>query len=148
SFMSSAHAALFGPIDDRLRVANPISAELDVMRPSIVANLVLAAKRSADRGFLDAALFEVGPQYVDDTPTGQRQMATGVRSGAIGPRNWGQPSRAIDSFDAKGDALALIGALGLATENLPVTADAPSWYHPGRSGVVRLGPKTAVAYFG
>ncbi|MBI3708360.1 MAG: phenylalanine--tRNA ligase subunit beta [Proteobacteria bacterium] len=148
SFMSSGHAALFGAGNAALRLANPISAELDMMRPSILPNLLLAAKRNADRGLTDAGLFEVGPQYSNDTPSGQALVATALRSGASFPRHWGAPSRPIDALDAKGDALGLLAALGLAIDNVQVTTDAPGWYHPGRSGVMRLGPKTTLAYFG
>jgi phenylalanyl-tRNA synthetase beta chain len=148
SFMAKAQAALFGGTNPALAVANPISADLDMMRPSILPNLVLAAKRNADRGMPDAALFEIGPQFHDPTPTGQRIVASGIRSGRSGPRHWAVPPRPVDAFDAKTDALALIAALGLATENVQVAAEAPAWYHPGRSGALKLGPKTVLAYFG
>ena len=71
SFMSGAIAERFGAIDDALRLKNPISSDLDVMRPSILGNLVMAAKRNADRGFEDAGLFEVGPIYKNATAEGQ-----------------------------------------------------------------------------
>ena len=61
SFMSSAHIDLFGGVPDELRLLNPISADLDVMRPSILPNLMQAVGRNADRGYADAGLFEVGP---------------------------------------------------------------------------------------
>jgi phenylalanyl-tRNA synthetase beta chain len=145
SFMSSDLAELFGGAD--IRLANPISADLDVMRPSILPNLLTAAVRNATRGFPDLALFEVGPQYADDTPEGQHLAATGIRVGQTGPRHWQAPPRPVDAFDAKADALAILGACGAPVENLQVTTDAPSWYHPGRSGVLRLGP-TVLASFG
>lgn len=148
SFMAKAQAALFGGTNPALAVANPISADLDMMRPSILPNLVLAAKRNADRGVPDAALFEIGPQFHDPTPTGQRIVAAGIRSGRSGPRHWAAPPRPVDAFDAKADALALIAALGLSTDNVQVAAEAPAWYHPGRSGALKLGPKTVLAYFG
>jgi phenylalanyl-tRNA synthetase beta chain len=130
-----------------LELMNPISSELDVMRPTIVANLMLAAKRNADRGLGDSALFEIGPQFAGDEPAGQSTMATGLRNGAAGPRNWGAATRALDALDAKGDALALLQALGAPIENLQTTRDAPGYYHPGRSGALRLGPKI-IAVFG
>jgi len=148
SFMAKSQAALFGGANPALAVANPISADLDMMRPSILPNLVLAAKRNADRGVPDAALFEIGPQFHDPTPAGQRIVAAGIRSGRSGPRHWAAPPRPVDAFDAKADALALIAALGLSTDNVQVAADAPAWYHPGRSGALKLGPKTVLAYFG
>ncbi len=147
SFADSRYAQLFNPGNRQLALANPISAELDVMRPSILPNLLMAARRNADRGLADHGLFEVGPQYADDTPAGQSLMATGLRVGQSGPRHWSQRPRPVDAFDAKGDALALLAALGAPVDNLQVTADAPSWYHPGRSGSLRLGP-TVIAQFG
>ncbi|MBI3451970.1 MAG: phenylalanine--tRNA ligase subunit beta [Rhodospirillales bacterium] len=148
SFMAKRHASLFGWSDPRLALANPISAELDVMRPSILPNLIAAAQRSADRGFPDAGLFEVGPAFADDTPAGQSLVACALRVGQNGPRHWGADPRPVDALDAKGDALALLAALGLNIENLQVETPGPAWYHPGRSGVIRLGPKTVLAQFG
>jgi phenylalanyl-tRNA synthetase beta chain len=109
--------------------------------------LAAAAARNADRGSADAALFEIGPQYADVTPTGQARVAAGVRAGAAATRHWADGNRAVDAFDGKGDALAALGACGAPVENLQTTADAPGWYHPGRSGVLRLGPKV-LAHFG
>ena len=147
SFVSSREAALFGGGAEALCLANPISADLDVMRPTPLANLASAAARNADRGFGDLALFEVGPQYLDDTPEGQRTVAVGLRAGDAQPRHWAGGARAVDAFDAKGDAEAVLKACEAPVENLQVTRDAPAWYHPGRSGVLRLGPKV-LAQFG
>jgi phenylalanyl-tRNA synthetase beta chain len=146
SFMPSAVAAAFGQNDPALRLLNPISADLDVMRPSIMGNLVMAAKRNADRGFADVGLFEVGPAYRDATPEGQDLVACALRAGAT-PRHWAAPTRPVDAFDAKADALAALAAAGAPIGSLQVTADAPAWYHPGRSGSLRLGP-AVLATFG
>ncbi|MGB0747568.1 MAG: phenylalanine--tRNA ligase subunit beta, partial [Magnetospiraceae bacterium] len=148
SFMPSAPAELFGEIPDSLRLSNPISADLDVMRPSILPNLITAAGTNADRGVPNADLFEVGPIFGDDTPEGEEIVATGIRSGQTGPRHWSQPPRPADVFDAKADALAVLGAAGAPVDKLQAAPDAPAWYHPGRSGVLRLGPKNVLAVFG
>jgi len=153
SFMSSAllgagNHGLFGEIDPSLLVANPISSDLDIMRPSILPNLLTAAQRNADRGYGDVALFEVGPQYRDDTPAGQSLVAAGIRHGRTAKKLWRDAGAPADAFDAKADALAALAAAGAPVENLQVTADAPGWYHPGRSGSLRLGPKTVLAHFG
>ena len=147
SFLPRRHAELFGGGAEALTLANPISADLDVMRPTPLANLAAAAVRNADRGYGDLALFEVGPQYLDDTPEGQRTVAAGLRRGARAPRHWAGGDRLVDAFDAKGDAEAVLAACEAPVENLQVTRDAPAWYHPGRSGVLRLGPKV-LAQFG
>jgi len=147
SFLDAKAAALFGETPESLRLANPISMDLEVMRPSLLPNLIAAAARNADRGFPEAALFEVGPEYRDDTAEGQVLVAAGLRSGQSGPRHWSDPPRPLDAFDAKGDALAVLETCGAPTANLQATADAPGWYHPGRSGVLRLGPNV-LAHFG
>lgn len=148
SFVASDRAALFGGGAEALRLVNPISADLDVMRPSPLPNLIAAAGRNADRGLPDAALFEVGPQYAGDTPDDQQTIAAGIRSGRSGPRHWARPPRPVDVYDAKADALAVLAELAAPVDKLSVTTDGPGWYHPGRSGVLRLGPKTVLARFG
>ncbi|SDD23474.1 MULTISPECIES: phenylalanine--tRNA ligase subunit beta [Kordiimonas] len=147
SFMTRAHAALFGGGDETLVVDNPISSELDCMRPSILPNLMQAAQRNRDRGADVVALFEVGPVYENDTEKGQLLVAAGLRAGRNAGRHWAAANRAVDVFDAKRDALAALEAVG-APANLQVFDEAPGYYHPGRSGTLRLGPKNILASFG
>ncbi|OEJ67769.1 phenylalanine--tRNA ligase subunit beta [Magnetovibrio blakemorei] len=154
SFLPSAHADLFAPVGgvpDGLRLTNPISAELDVMRPNLLPNLIAAIGRNAAHGLDDGALFEVGPQFAGDAATDQSLVAAGVRAGQAVGRNWASPARQVDAFDAKADAIAALQAAGAPTDNLQVFAaeeGGPNWYHPGRSGTLRLGPKTVLASFG
>lgn len=150
SFMKKETAAMFGSNDNpALTLTNPISSELSQMRPSLLPNLIETAQRNADKGLSNAALFEVGPAFVSSKPDGQKTVAAGVRYNAIGGRHWSGPAaaRAIDALDAKADALAALEAAGAPTGNLQVSRDAPSWYHPGRSGSLRLGANV-LAYFG
>jgi phenylalanyl-tRNA synthetase beta chain len=148
SFVSDQQARLFGGIDERLRLVNPISADLSVMRPSGLPSLIAAAGRNADRGLKDAVLFEIGPAFADDTIEGQALAAAGVRAGASGPRNWAQPPRRVDVFDAKADILAALVAAGVAPDAVQVEPTGPDWYHPGRCGTVVLRPKDVVGHFG
>ncbi|MEQ8587901.1 MAG: phenylalanine--tRNA ligase subunit beta [Thalassobaculaceae bacterium] len=147
SFLPAKHAELFGGGADALRLVNPISADLDVMRPSILPNLLAAAARNANVGHPDIALFEVGPEYAGDRPEDQSQAAVGLRVGRTGPRDWRKADRGVDLFDAKADALDLLEMLEAPVANLQVSTDAPDWYHPGRAGCLRLGPKV-MARFG
>lgn len=147
AFMEAKTAALFGATPEALRLTNPIAADLDQMRPTPVASLLLAASRNAARGFADVALAELGAAYRDITPDGQASVAAGVRHGST-PRHWAEAARGVDAMDAKGDAIAVLAALGVPMAALQVTTDAPGFYHPGRSGVVRQGPKTVLATFG
>ncbi|MDY6924482.1 MAG: phenylalanine--tRNA ligase subunit beta [Pseudomonadota bacterium] len=147
SFTRQATAALFGGGDDALRVENPIAADLDCMRPSALPNLIQAAARNADRGHPDAALFEIGPIYLDDSPTGQRTVIAGL----VAPRSarhWG--GAAEDAlFALKGDLLALLDELGAPTASLQlVQGQNRDWWHPGRSARLQLGPKNVMVEFG
>ena len=148
SFLGGGQAALFGGGSEALTLINPISADLDIMRPSLLPNLIAAAGRNADRGIAVASLFEIGPRFSGVKPEDQDIVAAGIRSGMTGPRNWAEPPRPVDLFDAKADALAVLGALGLQVDKIEAVAEAPGWYHPGHSGVLRLGPKTTLAHFG
>lgn len=147
SFMSAKEAPLFlagnrAPI----LLANPISADLDAMRPSIVGNLLRAAQRNADRGVPNAALFEVGPHYAGTEPEDQMLVAAGLRQGET-PRHWAEKARKLDAYDAKADALAALEAAGGPVASLQTAAEAPPWYHPGRAGSFKIG-NLALAHFG
>jgi len=147
SFVSARAAALFGGGAAALRLVNPISAELDTMRPSLLPALVEAARRNADRGLTEIALFELGPLYRDDTPAGQVTAAGGVRAGAGGPRDWRVKPPPPDLYFAKEDALAALAAFGAPLDNIQTGGAPPPWYHPGRAGVLRLGP-AVLGHFG
>lgn len=147
SFMAVEEAKLFGDTPALLRLTNPIATDLDQLRPTPVASLALAAKRNAARGFADVALFEIGPGFAEDAPHGQRWVAAGLRAGST-PRSWVAPARPVDAMDAKGDLWAALAAVGAPLEGVMITADAPAFYHPGRSACVRQGPKTVLGTFG
>lgn len=145
SFMPSQLAAMFAAPDETLRLVNPISSELDMMRPSALGNLMLAAKRNADRGYPDIGLFEVGPVYRGATPDDQKLAATTLRAGHT-PRHWTEKPRGFDVYDAKADALAVLAACGVNVSALQITADAPDYYHPGRCGCLRQGQNVLAAF--
>ena len=146
SFMPSHVAAMFAGTHALVPLANPISTDLDVMRPSILGNLLMAAARNAARGFSDLAIFEIGPTYLGEAAKDQILAATGIRVGST-PRHWQVKQRPLDAFDAKADAMTLLAAFGVPVENLQIEAAAPAHYHPGQSAVLRLGP-TILGQFG
>ncbi|GAB5501733.1 phenylalanine--tRNA ligase subunit beta [Pyruvatibacter sp.] len=146
AFCSKQQAELFGGGQKALELANPISSELSDMRPSILATLAAAAQRNIDRGMRDVALFEVGAHYANETPEGQSTSAAGLRAGNT-TREW-QGASAPDVFTAKEDALAALAAAGGPAANAQVSTGASEWYHPGRSGLLTLGPKVVLAQFG
>lgn len=147
SFTDSKLAEDYRRSDDVVLLMNPISAELDEMRPSVLPNLLMGAKNNIARGYGNVALFEVGPEFSGRKPGQQTLVAAGVRVGMTSKKHWAGEARAYDVFDVKADALAAIAAANGPFENAQITLDAPAYYHPGRSGVLRLG-KNVLAYFG
>ena len=147
SFTKQSTAALFGGGDDALRVENPIAADLDCMRPSALPNLIQAAARNAARGHPDAALFEIGPIYLNDQPDGQRTVIAGL----VAPRaarHWGAAPEDV-LFGLKGDLMALLEALGAPVASLQLAqGQNRDWWHPGRSARLQLGPKNVMVEFG
>jgi phenylalanyl-tRNA synthetase beta chain len=152
SFIPPEEARLFGGGQAELTLSNPISTELAQMRPSLLPGLITAAQRNRDRGFVDGALFELGQAYKGARPEDQFAAAAGVRFGRSAlpgsGRHWSGEAPAADVFAAKADAVAALAALGVSQASLAVTREAPGWFHPGRSGALKLGPKTMLGVFG
>lgn len=144
SFVADAEAAAFGGA--QLRLANPISADLVAMRPSILPALAAAVGRNQARAQGDVALFEVGAIYTGARPGEQEQVAGGVRSGRALPRHWSVPERRVDALDAKADALAALEAAGAKVDALKLRRTAPAHYHPGRAATLALGTKVLATF--
>jgi phenylalanyl-tRNA synthetase beta chain len=143
SFMEEDLAQKFGGGDPSLRLANPISIDMAMMRPSLLPNLIQAAIRNQDRGQSSVGLFEVGPQF---EVSAQHLMATGVLAGSIGSRHWAQPPRSADVFDGKAHALALLNAFGMGESSFQVEASGADYYHPGRKGIIKQGNRILAAF--
>jgi phenylalanyl-tRNA synthetase beta chain len=144
SFISEKEAASVGGGDWTL--ANPISEELKVMRPSLLPGLLSAARRNMDRGASSVRLFELGRRYFSDR---ERATVGFVLAGEKLSRGW-QTGKAqvFTAFEAKNEVLNLLSAAGAPVGNLQSFGGASAAYHPGQSGTLRLGPKTVLAEFG
>ena len=147
SFTDSDIAQHFRRGQEPILLQNPIIKELDEMRPSLLPNLLIGAKNNIARGYADLAIFEVAPEFYGRNPGEQKAVASGIRVGKTSKKDWTGSMRAYDVFDAKADALAAIAAAKGPIEAPQITTDAPAYYHPGRSGAIRLG-KNVLAYFG
>jgi phenylalanyl-tRNA synthetase beta chain len=144
SFISENEAEMFGGSEWRL--ANPISEEMKVMRPSLLPGLIAAARRNLDRGASSARLFEIGRRYLGDN---EHPTLGLLLAGERQPRSWQSgKAQSFDAFDAKAEVLALLDVAGAPVGNLQVFPDAGATWHPGRSAKLGLGPKTIVAAFG
>jgi phenylalanyl-tRNA synthetase beta chain len=145
SFIDGKAAALFGGGTDAVRVENPISSEMSHLRPDLLPGLLAAAARNQARGFMDLALFEIGPAFSGGEPGDQHLQAAGLLVGATAQRDPHGSRRIADVFDAKADAEAVLAALG-APARMQITRKVADWWHPGRSGVIGLGPNTLATF--
>ncbi len=152
SFIPKDQATHFGGGSPELDLANPISVELSSMRPGLLPGLLTAITRNRNRGVADVALFELGQAYRGEKPEDQYLSAAGVRAGTAdltgSGRHWHGNANPVGVFDVKADVFAALSSLGVDPLKAQITRDAPPWYHPGRSGTLKLGPKTILAYFG
>ena len=145
SFIDKAAAEAFGGGADAVKVDNPISSEMSHLRPDLLPGLLRAASRNQARGFMDLALFEVGPVFSGGEPGEQATVATGILIGASAARDPFGSRRPVDLFDAKADVEAVLAAVG-APAKVQVSRKVPGWWHPGRSGVIGLGPNTLATF--
>jgi phenylalanyl-tRNA synthetase beta chain len=151
SFISKPAAELFGGGSSELALANPIASDLSDMRPSLLPGLVTAVQSNRDRGFPDAALFEVGQIFKGNKPEDQLTAASGARHGFASSQGLGRHwsgSKTADALDAKADALAVLAAAGTPMQALQIVPGGASWLHPGRSGTIQIGPQNVLGYFG
>ena len=144
SFLPEKEAAIFG--GGLWTLANPISEDMKVMRPVLLAGLLSAARRNLDRGADTVRLFELGRRYVAE---GERPTMGLVLAGERTARGWATgKAKSFDPFDIKAEVLALLGAAGAPVDNLQIMGEAGAHFHPGQSATLRLGPKTVLASFG
>ena len=147
SFIDQASAKLFGGGTDVTMLENPISADMSHMRPALLPALLQAAARNQARGFADMALFEVGTVFDGGEPGEEHLQVSGLLIGRTGPKDVHGASRDVDVFDAKADAEAVLAAIG-APAKVQINRGAPEWWHPGRHGIICLGPKKVMGVFG
>jgi phenylalanyl-tRNA synthetase beta chain len=145
SFIDHEAATMFGGGADAVRVDNPISSEMTHLRPDLLPGLLRAAARNQARGFADLALCEIGPAFHGGEPGEQHLQAAGLLVGHIAPRDPFGSRRPVDVFDAKADAEAVLAALG-APARVQITRKVAGWWHPGRSGVIGLGPNVLATF--
>ena len=150
SFTDSKLNSLFKENYKEIKIVNPISSDLDVLRNSIFSNLTSYLKKNLDRGFKDVSLFEIGPIFKDNKPGEQITVIGAIKSGKISRLNWNEENRSVDLFDAKKDVIQTLVEAGYDRQNLFVREKSPSYYHPGKSGSVYLDKDDIdpVAYFG
>ena len=132
----------------KLKIVNPISEDLDILRPNLLPNLISAVKKNASRDFDSFSIFEVGSQYKTSEPEDQINVACGIKVGIKQKKDWQNEKSSFDVYDSKKDLFNLIGHLIPQQKKLTIIEEAPDWYHPGRSATVILNKSIKVGYFG
>ena len=150
SFTDSKIDKQFAKEEKEIKIFNPISSDLDVLRRSIFSNLIIYLKKNQDRGNEDISFFEVGPVFFGKNPGEQQIVVGGLRSGLVNRKSWLEKSRNVDVFDVKRDVISTLIDLGLEESDLFISNNTKDCYHPGRSGSVNLKSKKGshLAYFG
>ena len=150
SFTDSKIDRQFSKNENEIKIFNPISKDLDVLRRSIFSNLSICMKKNQDRGIEDISLFEIGPTFFGKNPGEQQTVIGALKSGIVGRKSWSEKSRNIDVFDIKSDAIRTLIDLGLEEKDLHISSSTKDCYHPGRSGSINLKSKQGLnlAYFG
>ena len=150
SFTDSKINQLFKEDNNEVKIVNPISSDLDVLRNSIFPNLMFYLKKNLDRGFKDVSLFEIGPIFKGKQPGQQLTVIGAIKSGKISRLNWNEKDRLVDVFDSKKDVIQTLIEAGYNKHNFFIRDKSPSYYHPGKSGSIYLDKDDIepVAYFG
>jgi len=150
SFTDSKVNQLFIEENERVEIINPISSDLNVLRNSIFSNLTIYISKNLDRGFKDISLFEIGPVFLGSKPGQQETVISGLRSGKVSRLNWLEKERLVDVFDVKKDVIQSLVEAGFSQNKLFIDDEAPSYYHPGKSGRIFLNKEKEkeVAFFG
>jgi phenylalanyl-tRNA synthetase beta chain len=150
SFTDSSVDKYFSNMNSEIKLSNPISSDLNVLRTSLYSNLVISAKKNIQRNFEDLMLFEIGPVFYGEQPGKQSTIIGAIKTGKYSRKNWIEKERNFDVFDIKNDAIRTLNEIGIDHSSLAVSNKTKKWYHPGRSGLLSLGSINGpeLAYFG
>ena len=150
SFADSQVDKWFSDLDEEIRLSNPISSDLDILRTSLYSNLMISVKKNINRNFEDLMLFEIGPVFNGKEPGKQSTMIGAIKTGKYSRKNWIEKERNFDVFDIKNDALITLNEIGIDSQRIAISNKTKKWYHPGRSGLLSLGSINGpeLAYFG
>jgi phenylalanyl-tRNA synthetase beta chain len=150
SFTDSNYNNHFRDQSDEIKIVNPISSELGVLRNSIFSNLIMYMNKNLDRGFKDLSIFEIGPIFTGSNPGEQNTVVCGLSAGKRSRLSWNEKERNVDVFDVKRDVVQTLIEAGYNSDKFFIDDETPNYYHPGKSGRLFLnrGKDQIAAYFG
>lgn len=147
SFMSSKISSNFADHKKELCILNPISSDLDYLRPTIIPNLIKSVANNLNRSASNISIFEIGPVF--DGLEGKDEIThlSAVYCGEKITKSHCDNQRNLDFFDIKSDVEQILSETGIDIKKLIISKDTPRYYHPGRSAIYKLGNKL-IAYMG
>ena len=150
SFTDSNYNDFFKDKNKEIKIINPISSELGVLRNSIFSNLIMYMSKNLDRGFKDLSIFEIGPIFTGSNPGEQNTVVCGLSAGKKSRLSWIDKERNIDVYDIKRDVVQSLVEAGYNSDKFFIDSETPNYYHPGKSGRLFLnkGKDQVAAYFG
>ena len=150
SFTDSNYNDYFKETVKEIKIINPISSELGVLRNSIFSNLIMYMSKNLDRGFKDLSIFEIGPVFTGSNPGEQHTVVCGLSAGKKSRLSWIDKEREVDLFDVKRDVVQTLVETGYNSDKFFIDSKTPNYYHPGKSGRLFLNKKKdqIAAYFG
>ena len=150
SFTDSKINQLFIENNKEIKIVNPISTDLNVLRSSIFSNLIIHLNKNLGRGFKDLSIFEIGPTFSGSKPGEQQTVVSGLRTGKLSRQNWIEQERLVDVFDVKRDVVQSLVEAGYNKDKFYIDDETPNYYHPGKSGRIFLnkGKEKVAAFFG
>ncbi len=150
SFTDTNYNDFFKGKNKEIKIVNPISSELGVLRNSIFSNLVIYINKNLDRGFKDLSIFEIGPIFTGSNPGEQKTIVCGLSAGKKSRQSWIDKERNVDIFDVKREVVQTLVEAGYNSEKFFIDNETPNYYHPGKSGRLFLnkGKDQVAAYFG
>lgn len=150
SFVDPKKQALMFPDVEGLVLPHPISADMSVMRVSLLPGLLSALSYNQKRQQSNIRLFETGLRFTPDanekSGVQQQEMIAGVMSGNVANEHWTIPTAALDFFDVKAVTEALL-SLGVDTQGIEFKADKHSAFHPGQCAAIYK-DDTRIGYVG
>ena len=146
SFTDAKYNDHFKGQNNELKIVNPISTELGVLRNSIFSNLIMYMSKNIDRGFKDLSIFEIGPTFFGKKPGEQNIVVCGLSAGKKSRLSWLEKERNVDVFDIKKDVVQTLVEAGYDAEKFFIDDETPDYYHPGKSGRLFLNRGKAVSY--
>ncbi len=121
-----------------IKIINPISSDLNVLRSSLYPNLIFYLKKNIDRDFDNQSLFEIGPTFIGKKPGQQITVICGIRK-----------ENELNVYEIKKDVVQTLIEMGIDKNDTTIDLNTPSYYHPGKSGSIKTKKdEKLLAYFG